>query len=61
MNDDIINLEKFRVQIIKEFLLSNNNEIKFSKALLEECKEQGLIPFAKQARNAFIAKKYLFH
>ena len=59
MNNDIINLEKFRVQVIKRYVLENNNEIEFSKALLEECKEQGLIPFAKQARNAFIAKKIL--
>ena len=59
MNDDIINLEKFRVQIIKEFLLSNNNEIKFSKKLLSMCCSKGLIPFAKQARNAFIGKKIL--
>ena len=59
MNNDIINLEKFRVQTIKKFLLKNKNEIKFSKKLLEKCKEQGLIPFAKQARNAFIAKKIL--
>ena len=59
MNNNIINLEKFRVQTIKRFLLKNNSEIKFSKELLEECKKQGLIPFAKQARNAFIAKKIL--
>ena len=59
MNKDIMNLEKFRVQTIKEFLLNNNNEIKFSKKLLSECSIQGLIPFAKQARNAFIAKKIL--
>ena len=36
MNNDIINLEKFRVQVIKRYILENNNEIKFSKALLEE-------------------------
>ena len=59
MNNDIINLEKFRVQTIKKFLLKNNNEIKFSQKLLKECKTLGLIPFAKQARNAFIAKKIL--
>ena len=59
MNNDIINLEKFRVQTIKRYILENNNEIKFSKKLLEKCKEKGLIPFAKQARNAFIAKKIL--
>ena len=59
MNNDIINLEKFRVKTIKNFLLKNNNEIEFSKKLLKKCKTQGIIPFAKQARNAFIAKKIL--
>jgi phosphohistidine swiveling domain-containing protein len=59
MNNDIINLENFRVQTIKEFLLTNDNEIKFSKKLLSKCCTKGLIPFAKQARNAFIGKKIL--
>ena len=59
MNNDIMNLENFRVQTIKEFLLSNDNEIQFSKKLLGKCCSKGLIPFAKQARNAFIGKKIL--
>ena len=59
MNNDILNLESFRVQTIKEFLLTNDNEIKFSKKLLSKCRSKGLIPFAKQARNAFIGKKIL--
>ena len=59
MNNDIMNLENFRIQTIKEFLLTNDNEIKFSKKLLSKCCTKGLIPFAKQARNAFIGKKIL--
>ncbi len=59
MNNDIINLEKYRVQAIKKYTSIKNDEIKLSKKLFEECKIQGLIPFAKQARNAFIAKKIL--
>ena len=59
MNNDIKNLEKFRIQTIKRYKLENDNEIIFSKELFEKCKEQGLLPFAKQARYAFIAKKIL--
>jgi len=59
MNKKIIDLEKFRVQIIKNFLIKDKSEIKFSKKLLTKCKKQGVIPFAKQARNAFISKKIL--
>jgi phosphohistidine swiveling domain-containing protein len=59
MNNDIVNLEKIRTKIIKKYILKKNDEIKFSKELFKECKTQGLIPFAKQARNAFIAKKIL--
>ena len=59
MNKNIINLEKFRVRAIKKYVQKKNNEIKFSKKIFQECKTQGLIPFAKQARNAFIAKKIL--
>jgi len=59
MNNDIINLEKFRVQTIKQYIKNKNEEIIFSKKILEKCKTKGLIPFAKQARNAFISKKIL--
>jgi hypothetical protein len=59
MNSDIINLEKFRVKTIKNYILKKNEEVKFSKELFKKCKTQGLITFAKQARNAFIAKKIL--
>jgi len=59
MNNDIKNLEKFRIETIKKYKLENDDEIVFSKELFEKCKEQGLLPFAKQARNAFIAKKIL--
>ena len=59
MNNNIIDLENFRIDIIKKYLQSKNGEIKFSKILLEKCKILGLIPFSKQARNAFISKKIL--
>ena len=59
MNNDISILEKFRVKTIKLYLEKKKDEIEFSKILLEKCKNLGLIPFAKQARNAFISKKIL--
>ena len=59
MNDQIKTLEKFRVETIKNFLSKNKNEIEYSKRLFIKCKEQGILPFAKQARNAFIGKKIL--
>ena len=59
MNNDISILEKFRVKTIKLYLEKKKDEIEFSEILLEKCKNLGLIPFAKQARNAFISKKIL--
>ena len=58
MKNEILDLEKFRVSSIKSFLNKKDN-IKHSKQLLEKCKISGLIPFSKQARNAFISKKIL--
>ena len=59
MNKNIIFLEDFRVKTIKEFKKSSGNELKFSKLLIEKCKNLGLFIFSKQARNAFISKKIL--
>jgi len=59
MNNDIIGLEKYRVKIISNYLKKDNNEINFSKKLLNQCRKLGLIPFSMQARNAFISKKIL--
>ncbi len=59
MNNEIISLERYRVEIIKNYLKQNKNEINLSKKLLKKCRNLGLIPFSMQARNAFISKKIL--
>ena len=58
MKNEILDLERFRVSLIKSFLNKKSN-IEHSKQLLEKCKISGLVPFSKQARNAFISKKIL--
>ncbi len=55
----IIFLEKMRVKNISRYLNSNKDEIFYSKKIMNLCRENGIIPFAKFARNAFIAKKIL--
>ena len=52
-------LEKMRVQYISKYLNSHKQEIFYSKKIMNLCRENGVIPFAKFARNAFIAKKIL--
>lgn len=59
MNKEIIQLESFRVKTIKEYLSIKKNEIEISNILLNKCRKLGIKAFAKQARNAFIAKKIL--
>tara|TARA_A100000164_G_C21935829_1_gene788006 strand:- start:1145 stop:3523 length:2379 start_codon:yes stop_codon:yes gene_type:complete len=59
MNNEIVSLEQYRVEIIKNYLKQNKNEINLSKKLLKKCRNLGLIPFSMQARNAFISKKIL--
>ncbi len=59
MNNEIISLERYRVEIIKNYLKQNKNEIYLSKELLKNCRNLGLMPFSMQARNAFISKKIL--
>lgn len=59
MNNDILKLENYRTKIINEYLNNKKSEILYSKKLLGKCKKLGLVPFAMQARNAFISKKIL--
>ena len=58
MKNKLINLENFRISCIEEHLNKKNN-IKISEKILKKCKFLGLMPFSKQARNAFISKKIL--
>ena len=55
----IIFLEKMRINNISRYLNSKNDEIFYSRKIMDLCRENGIIPFAKFARNAFIAKKIL--
>ena len=59
MNLDLVNLEKYRINTIKNYLKKKKNELNFANLLIEECKIKGILPFAKLARSAFIAKKIL--
>ncbi len=59
MNNNITNLEKYRKDILVNYLKIKKNEVAISKNLFDKCKTLGLIPFSKQARNAFISKKIL--
>lgn len=59
MNRDIILLENFRIKLIKKYLDNKKQSLKICKLLLNKCKQLGIKTFAKQARNAFIAKKIL--
>ena len=59
MNSDILELETFRVKIINQYLKVGHKEIYYAKKLFNKCKNYGLMPFAMQARNAFISKKIL--
>ena len=58
MKTKLLDLENFRILCIEQYLNEKNN-IKISEKLLEKCKYLGLMPFSKQARNAFISKKIL--
>lgn len=59
MNNDILELESFRVKMINHYLKVDHKEIYYAKKLLNKCKNFGLMPFSMQARNAFISKKIL--
>ncbi len=59
MNEDIILLEDFRVKLVKEYVNNKIQCLKICKILLKKCENLGIKTFAKQARNAFIAKKIL--
>ncbi len=59
MNLDLVNLEKYRTNILKNYLKKKKDELNFANLLVKECKIKGILPFAKLARSAFIAKKIL--
>ena len=59
MNKDIILLENFRTNLVKKYLDSKQQSLKICNLLLNKCKQLGIKTFAKQARNAFVAKKIL--
>ncbi len=59
MNEDIILLENFRVNLIKKYIDNKKQSLNICKILLNKCENLGIKTFAKQARNAFIAKKIL--
>ena len=52
-------LENKRIETIIKFKNKKNNKKKLIKNLLLNIKKNGIVPFAKFARNAFIAKKTL--
>ena len=59
INKKLIHLENSRSLLIENFL-KNNNEIQINlKNFLSLIESNGIVPFAKYARNAFIAKKFL--
>ena len=52
-------LENARIELIDSFLKKNENFNVLMKNFLNKIKINGIVPFAKYARNAFIAKKIL--
>ena len=58
-NQKLAHLENSRISLVKSFLHKKTNFNYLMANFLREIKINGIIPFAKYARNAFIAKKIL--
>ena len=58
-NKKLIKLEHSRILLVEAFLKNKKNFYSLMKSFLTKIKENGIVPFAKYARNAFIAKKIL--
>ncbi len=58
-NEKLIELEKSRIILVDSFLNKKENFKYLMNSFLTKIKTNGIIPFAKYARNAFIAKKIL--
>ena len=59
INKKLIKLENSRSSLIKKFHTNEKNFLIDLKKFLNLVKSNGIVPFAKYARNAFIAKKLL--
>ena len=55
----MIELENSRITLVDAYLKKKRNFNHLMKAFLSKIKINGIVPFAKYARNAFIAKKIL--
>ncbi len=58
-NEKLIELENLRILLVNSFLKKKNNFNDLMDKFLNKIRTNGVIPFAKYARNAFIAKKIL--
>ena len=58
-NKKLIELENSRINLVKSYLKKKRNFNYLMKVFLSKIKINGIVPFAKYARNAFIAKKIL--
>ena len=57
-NKKLIELENLRIQLVESYLYKKKFQ-SLDEKFLEKIKINGIIPFTKYARNAFIAKKIL--
>ncbi len=58
-NKKLVELENSRIELIESYLQKKENFNYLMNNFLEKIKINGIVPFAKYARNAFIAKKIL--
>ena len=58
-NKKLLELENSRILLVESFLKNNQNFSILMNSFLGKIRENGIVPFAKYARNAFIAKKIL--
>ena len=58
-NKKLVELENSRIELIESYLQKKENFNCLMNNFLEKIKINGIVPFAKYARNAFIAKKIL--
>ena len=56
-NKKLLELENSRITLVDAYLRKKRNFKHLMKAFLSKIKINGIVPFAKYARNAFIAKK----
>ena len=58
-NKKLKKLESSRILLVETFLKNKKNFNSLMNSFLTKIKKNGIVPFAKYARNAFIAKKIL--